>query len=223
MNLALVFQSGDFVLISVFVILVIMSIVTWSIIILRAIRLRKAKNGNAAVKKLVLASFTLNEAVQKAKSVDSPMGRLTEEAVKAHQNYRQSDAKLLANALPLNEYLVTQIRNSMSQIMRQFEGGMTSLASIGATAPFIGLFGTVWGIQPKRPDEYCRCGRSDWRGFGIDSRRPVRGDSCGVGLQFPQPQYENPVAGHGRLRSRPACTSFESEGLSYGIRFDEFG
>ena len=146
MNLALVFQSGDFVLISVFVILVIMSIVTWSIIILRAIRLRKAKNGNAAVKKLVLASFTLNEAVQKAKSVDSPMGRLTEEAVKAHQNYRQSDAKLLANALPLNEYLVTQIRNSMSQIMRQFDGGMTSLASIGATAPFIGLFGTVWGI-----------------------------------------------------------------------------
>ena len=125
MNLALVFQSGDFVLISVFIILVIMSIVTWSIIILRAIRLRKAKNGNAAVKKLVLASFTLNEAVQKAKSVDSPMGRLTEEAVKAHQNYRQSDAKLLANALPLNEYLVTQIRNSMSQIMRQFDGGMT--------------------------------------------------------------------------------------------------
>ena len=103
MNLALVFQSGDFVLISVFIILVIMSIVTWSIIILRAIRLRKAKNGNAAVKKLVLSSFTLNEAVQKAKSVDSPMGRLTEEAVKAHQNYRQSDAKLLANALPLNE------------------------------------------------------------------------------------------------------------------------
>ena len=146
MNLALVFQSGDFVLISVFVILVIMSIVTWSIIILRAIRLRKAKNGNAAVKKLVLASFTLNEAVQKAKSVDSPMGRLTEEAVKAHQNYRQSDAKLLANALPLNEYLVTQIRNSMSQIMRQFDGGMTSRACIGATAPFIGLFGTVWGI-----------------------------------------------------------------------------
>ena len=139
MNLALVFQSGDFVLISVFIILVIMSIVTWSIIILRAIRLRKAKNGNAAVKKLVLSSFTLNEAVQKAKSVDSPMGRLTEEAVKAHQNYRQSDAKLLANALPLNEYLVTQI-------MRQFDGGMTSLASIGATAPFIGLFGTVWGI-----------------------------------------------------------------------------
>ena len=146
MNLALVFQSGDFVLISVFIILVIMSIVTWSIIILRAIRMRKAKNGNAAVKKLVLSSFTLNEAMQKAKSVDSPMGRLTEEAVKAHQNYRQSDAKLLANALPLNEYLVTQIRNSMSQIMRQFVGGMTSLASIGAPAPFIGLFGTVWGI-----------------------------------------------------------------------------
>jgi biopolymer transport protein exbB len=48
--------------------------------------------------------------------------------------------------LPLNEYLVVHIRNSLAQTMRQFDYGMTALASIGATAPFIGLLGTVWGI-----------------------------------------------------------------------------
>ena len=48
--------------------------------------------------------------------------------------------------MPLNDYLVRQIRNSMTQILRRFDGGLTALASIGATAPFIGLFGTVWGI-----------------------------------------------------------------------------
>ncbi|ASK28496.1 MotA/TolQ/ExbB proton channel family protein [Neisseria chenwenguii] len=146
MNLSLVFQSGDFVLIAVFLMLVAMSITTWSIIVLRFVRLRKVKQGNAEAKKTVLGAFTLKEAAQKLGSNESPMGQLTAESVRAYQGYRQSSDKTLATALPLNEYLVIQIRNSMSQIMRQFDGGMAALASIGATAPFIGLFGTVWGI-----------------------------------------------------------------------------
>ncbi|MCP1659158.1 MotA/TolQ/ExbB proton channel family protein [Neisseria perflava] len=146
MNLSLVFQSGDVVLISVFLLMIVMSIVTWSVIILRTIKLRKAKQGNAAAKKIVMDAFTLNDAVQKVKAVDSPISDLTTESVRAYQSYRQSDAKTLANALPLNEYLVTAIRNSMSKILGKFDDGMTVLASIGATAPFIGLFGTVWGI-----------------------------------------------------------------------------
>ena len=89
---------------------------------------------------------TLDEAVQKAKTVPSPMGELTVEAVRAHENYRKHKDTQIAAAVPLNEYLVRQIRNSMSQILRKFDGGLTVLASVGATAPFIGLFGTVWGI-----------------------------------------------------------------------------
>lgn len=146
MNLGLVFQSGDYVLICVFLLMIVMSIVTWSVIVVRVAKLRKAKKGNAEAKKLVLDAFTLNDAAQKVKSIDSPISALTAESIRAYQNYRQSDAKTLSGALPLNEYLVSHIRNSMSQIMRCFDGGMTALASIGATAPFIGLFGTVWGI-----------------------------------------------------------------------------
>lgn len=146
MNLGLVFQSGDFVLISVFLLMVIMSIVTWSVLIVRVIKLRQAKAGNAAAKKIVMDSFTLNDAAQKVKTIDSPISTLTTDSVRAYENYRQSTTKTLANSLPLNDYLVGQIRNSMQQTLRQFDGGMTALASIGATAPFIGLFGTVWGI-----------------------------------------------------------------------------
>ncbi|QEY27049.1 MotA/TolQ/ExbB proton channel family protein [Neisseria zalophi] len=146
MNLGLVFQSGDYVLISVFVLLVLMSIVTWTVIIIRAIRLSQAKSGNRTVKPLIWNAKTLEEAVQKAKSVDAPMSALTLEAVRAHQNYNKHKDTQIAAAVPLNEYLVRQIRNSMSQILRRFDGGLTALASIGATAPFIGLFGTVWGI-----------------------------------------------------------------------------
>ncbi len=146
MNLGLVFESGDFVLISVFLVMVLMSIVTWSVIVLRIVKLRKAKQGNAAAKKIVMNAFSLNDAAHKVQTIESPISTLTADSIRAYQNYRQSEAKTLANALPLNEYLVSQIRNSLSQGMRQFDGGMTALASIGATAPFIGLFGTVWGI-----------------------------------------------------------------------------
>lgn len=146
MNLGLVFQSGDYVLISVFVLLVLMSIITWTVIIIRTIRLSQAKSGNRTVKPLIWNAKTLEEAVQKAKSVDAPMSALTLEAVRAHQNYNKHKDTQIAAAVPLNEYLVRQIRNSMSQILRRFDGGLTALASIGATAPFIGLFGTVWGI-----------------------------------------------------------------------------
>ena len=146
MDLSLVFKSGDVVLIGVFVLMLLMSVVTWSVIVIRCIQYRKAKKGNAQVKELMLNAFTLADAVQKAKAVEAPMSSVADESLRAYQNYRQTTSKSLIDELPLNEYLVVHIRNSLTQTMRQFDYGMTALASIGATAPFIGLLGTVWGI-----------------------------------------------------------------------------
>mgnify|MGYP003483908231 FL=1 len=146
MNLGLVFESGDYVLMGVFLVLVLMSIITWSVIIVRALKLRRAKKGNAAVQPLIWNAQTLPEAVAQAESIESPISELTLASVRAQGNYCQEKDTQMAAAVPLNEYLVRQIRNSMSQILRPFDSGLTALASIGATAPFIGLFGTVWGI-----------------------------------------------------------------------------
>lgn len=106
----------------------------------------QSEKGNAQVKELMLNAFTLADAVQKAKAVEAPMSNVADESLRAYQNYRQTTSKSLIDELPLNEYLVVHIRNSLAQTMRQFDYGMTALASIGATAPFIGLLGTVWGI-----------------------------------------------------------------------------
>ena len=146
MDLKLVFESGDVVLIGVFVLMLLMSIVTWCLIVLRSIKLYQARKGNMVVKQHMSNTLSLNDALEKVRAVDAPLSKLVQEALKSYRNYRQSEASKLAQALPLNEYLVIQIRNSMAQIMRRFDYGMTALASIGATAPFIGLFGTVWGI-----------------------------------------------------------------------------
>ena len=76
MDLKTIFESGDFVLISVFVLMLVMSIVTWCLIILRSIKLKKAKTANALVKTQMLNAFTLTEAVQKVKDIDAPMSRV---------------------------------------------------------------------------------------------------------------------------------------------------
>lgn len=147
MNLGLVFASGDFVLIGTFLILVLMSIVSWCVLIIRAVKLYRAKKKNAAVRQLIWEAGSLDEALARARDhAGAPISELTADSVEAYRNYNRWQLANMAAALPLNEYLVRHIRNCMSRILRRFDGGLTALASIGATAPFVGLFGTVWGI-----------------------------------------------------------------------------
>lgn len=145
MNFKLVFEHGDWILITVFLSLIAMSITTWIIILMRIIRLIQAQRGNRKILPLIWSVQNLQAAIQHAKDIPSPMSDLTLKSVSAYDNYHSRQGKL-ATSIPFNEYLIQHIRNSMEQIMRQFDGGLTALASIGATAPFIGLFGTVWGI-----------------------------------------------------------------------------
>ena len=146
MNLGHVFEQGDAVLIAVFLSLVLMSVITWCIILIRSINLLRAKRSNKQAQIAIWNSLSLQEAQQKADHYPSPISDLTLAALQARDRYQSVDGKQLASSVPLNEYLVRHIRNSMTQILRRFDGGLTALASIGATAPFVGLFGTVWGI-----------------------------------------------------------------------------
>ena len=146
MNLGHVFEQGDAVLIAVFLSLVLMSVITWCIILIRSINLLRAKRSNKQAQIAIWNSISLQEAQQKADHYPSPISDLTLAALQASERYQSVDGKQLASSVPLNEYLVRHIRNSMTQILRRFDGGLTALASIGATAPFVGLFGTVWGI-----------------------------------------------------------------------------
>ena len=146
MNLALVFESGDFVLIGVFLTLVLMSAVTWTVIVVRTLKLRQAKKANAQVKDKIWAAKSLEEATQIAQNAQSPMSMMLLEALKANEFFNRNKDSDLSSGVPLSQYLMRHIHHHMTQLMRGFEGGLTALASIGSSAPFIGLFGTVWGI-----------------------------------------------------------------------------
>lgn len=145
MDLLQVFKHGDAVLITVFLILVLMSILTWWIIIMRAIKLHKIKHACRGTVEAVATSSNVEDMLRKAKAHPSPLSELTESAVAAARQYR-SCSGIPLTTIPLADYLVQHIRNQLTNIKRPLNGGLTVLASVGATAPFIGLLGTVWGI-----------------------------------------------------------------------------
>lgn len=147
MDLLHVFRQGDPVLIAAFLILILMSVATWTIMIIRTVKLRQAKKANARVKDLIWGAKSLDEAAHIAReNEDAPMSTMLLDAVKADDFFHRNKDTDLASGVPFSQYLLRQIHHNLSQIMRQFDGGLTALASIGSSAPFIGLFGTVWGI-----------------------------------------------------------------------------
>ena len=147
MDLLHVFRQGDPVLIAAFLILILMSVATWTVMIVRTIKLRRAKKANARVKDRIWGAKSWEDAIRIAReNEDAPMSNMLLDAVKADEFFHRNQDTDLASGVPFSQYLLHQIHHNQGQIMRGFEGGLTALASIGSSAPFIGLFGTVWGI-----------------------------------------------------------------------------
>lgn len=146
MNLGLVFQSGDPVLIGVFLTLILMSIATWVLIVWRTIKLHHAKKSSRAASEAVRMAESLEIAESYAKNYDSPVSELVRDAIEANRRYSESQQTMLSASLPKNEFLERELSHILTRIINRFDSGLSILASVGATAPFIGLLGTVWGI-----------------------------------------------------------------------------
>src|SRR5690606_19383989 len=77
----------------------------------------------------------------------SPFEALARQGAAAAQHLRHhSHAETLGGTLDADEFVTRAMRKSIALSTAQLEAGLTVLASIGSPAPFVGLFGTVWGI-----------------------------------------------------------------------------
>jgi biopolymer transport protein ExbB len=75
-----------------------------------------------------------------------PFARVAAQGLEASRHYRKSATAGLAEAGGQGEFLTRAIRRAITRETAALESGLTVLASVGSTAPFVGLFGTVWGI-----------------------------------------------------------------------------
>ena len=126
--------------------MIAMSIISWVVILMQVIKRISTKSANRTASEAIWSSDSIASAESQAKKNDAPVSELTLAAIDANRSFNAAQNTMLSASLPKNEFLEREIRHSITQIMGRYDNGMTALASIGATAPFVGLLGTVWGI-----------------------------------------------------------------------------
>lgn len=145
MDLSLLWTQGDWVTRSVALLLLAMSIATWSVIALKSWDLWRARRQAAGAEQF-WHSASLPEGMRHLGASDSPFHQLATQGQEAHAHHRQN-ANELHGSLSASDWISMCLRNSMDGSQARMQSGLSILASIGSTAPFVGLFGTVWGIM----------------------------------------------------------------------------
>lgn len=157
-NLKFISQGGA-VSVTVAAMLLAMSIGSWTLMVMKAIQARRLKSNSA----LFLTRFWQDSSVSEGlKTAENPFARLAMQGINAADHHKRYTAQLLAKRVAAtakdggsttlqehsrhDEFIAQALRRVIGQEAMRLETGLTLLASVGSIAPFIGLFGTVWGI-----------------------------------------------------------------------------
>lgn len=141
MNLAQFFWQGDALARGVAVLLLVMSVGSWVVILWKSWLLHRASGDVARCIAAFWQSSTVSEATQKIKAFDR------EALVLPMVNAIKLEANgTLASAGDRAQQLTRVLRNALHAALNKLQHGQVLLATVGATAPFVGLLGTVWGI-----------------------------------------------------------------------------
>jgi biopolymer transport protein ExbB len=144
-GLANVWQQGDLVTKGVAVMLLVMSLASWIVILIKTLDIiRYKKMANASDGFWHSEDFATGLA-KLGKDPGNPFLSLAEEGREATAHHRNTKAHL-HDTLDVSDWVTRTLRNSIDATTARMQSGLAILASVGSTAPFVGLFGTVWGI-----------------------------------------------------------------------------
>ncbi|HEY9131087.1 MAG TPA: MotA/TolQ/ExbB proton channel family protein [Dyella sp.] len=134
----------------VFVVLVVMSFSSWYFIIANAIRNSMVRNRADKVINGFWSNGSTQDAIREleAQPKGEPFSKIALDAASAVAHHQQAAAGggRLAESLSRSEFIDRALRQAVARESLRLEGGLTLLATVGSSAPFIGLLGTVWGI-----------------------------------------------------------------------------
>ena len=144
-GLASVWSQGDIVIRSVAVLLLLMSLASWMVIIIKSLDLLRYKkiaqnaDGFWHSKDLAAGLASLGS------DPSNPYRQLVEHGCEATAHHRDT-APQLRDTLDKSDWVSRSLSQAIDEFTSHLQSGMAILASVGSTAPFVGLFGTVWGI-----------------------------------------------------------------------------
>ncbi|HUH84666.1 MAG TPA: MotA/TolQ/ExbB proton channel family protein [Stellaceae bacterium] len=140
-GLSAIWNGGDWVARGTLIALAIMSMGTWYIVITKLVEqtllLRQARQANR--------SFWTAPSIRAGANLlnrKSAFRSLVEDGLGATEHHEGT----LTEQIDLHSWITMSLQRSVDAIGNRLQGGLAFLATVGSTAPFVGLFGTVWGI-----------------------------------------------------------------------------
>jgi biopolymer transport protein ExbB len=137
-------NQGDLVMRGVAVLLLGMSLASWMVIILKVLDLRRHARESRQIESFWHAADFADGLNKLGTDPSNPFRALALEGreAAAHHNAQPQ----LHDSLDASEWVTRALRNAIDEATARMQSGLAVLASVGSTAPFVGLFGTVWGI-----------------------------------------------------------------------------
>jgi biopolymer transport protein ExbB len=129
-------------------ILVVMSVASWAIVLIKGVTQILRKQRSERFLKFFWNAASLEAVAEhiKADGVRDPFAHLTHSAMQAQTHHARYGAAKLEEAGTSGEFVARTIKKVLDEESTLMEGGLTFLATVGSTSPFVGLFGTVWGV-----------------------------------------------------------------------------
>jgi biopolymer transport protein TolQ len=139
--------NASIVVQAVMLILMIVSIVSWAAIFRKLISLKQVKSQNEIFEKEFWSGASLNDLFNSATqhaSESGPMERIFASGMREFQKLRE---RRVSDVGTLMDGARRAMRASFQREMDMVESNLSFLASVGSVSPYVGLFGTVWGIM----------------------------------------------------------------------------
>ena len=139
-GLGAIWSQGDWIAKLCLLLLVVMSVASWAVIVRKYVELRKIEAHNKAAHAAFDNITTVGDNLAKL-SVDNPLKFVNDSGADAVRQYAA-----LKPRVDYDTWLIRAIESALSRVQTRMQEGLALLATIGSTAPFVGLFGTVWAI-----------------------------------------------------------------------------
>ena len=139
-GLEALWKTSDWIAKSVLILLLIMSVSSWYILVVKLMEQAKIGRQAKAATKDFWSAGTVEQGAAALES-NSPFKFIADAGLEATKKHHG-----LMGHVPLNDWVTMSIQRSVDRIQSSVQGGLSVLATVGSISPFVGLFGTVWGI-----------------------------------------------------------------------------
>jgi biopolymer transport protein ExbB len=139
--------SGDWVTRFVALLLLVMSLSSWTVIVRKTLGLLAARKQAARMEAFWRSADEAGGLAALGQEAVNPFRSLAQSGMQARAHLKTDATKPeLAKQLDTSDWVTRGLQNAIDDATAQLQSGLAILASVGSTAPFVGLFGTVWGI-----------------------------------------------------------------------------